>query len=227
MLCFADPVKYDYAVRRVRVSNKPKEARAYLLNMYRYDGVYKYACQMCHDSCANIESTQVFNNPEVELDPMHLCLCPNCASLYKKIRNDEYEMNNFKNRILRLSEAEISNGEYVVMDVENQELWFTQTHIAEIKALLQLAEDVKNADAVNPTQSGDEEDKAGLSVYDSYVGKLIKRKDGFSGQVTKVDGEYVTVEVITPSTKGGPQKGDETRIQLSFIISKTGVYEII
>ena len=46
MLCFADPVKYEYAVRKIRVSNKPKEARAYLLNMYRYDGVYKYACQM-------------------------------------------------------------------------------------------------------------------------------------------------------------------------------------
>ena len=227
MLCFADPVKYDYAVRRVRLSNKPKEARAYLLNMYRYDGVYKYACQMCHDSCSNIESTQVFNNPEVELDPMHLCLCPNCASLYKKIRNDEYEMNNFKNRILRLSESEISNGEYVVMDVENQELWFTQTHIAEIKALLQLAEDVKNADAAVTTESGDDEDKAGLSVYNSYVGKTIKRKDGFSGKVTKVDAEYITVEVTTPSTKGGPQKGDQTKIQLSFVISNTGVYEII
>lgn len=130
-------------------------------------------------------------------------------------------------RILRLSESEISSGEYVAMDVENQELWFTQTHIAEIKALLQLAEDVKNADTVVPTQSSDDEDKAGLSVYNSYVGKTIKRKDGFSGKVTKVDAEYITVEVTTPSTKGGPQKGDQTKIQLSFVISNTGVYEII
>lgn len=42
MLIFADPVKYDYAVRRIRVSNHDKEAKAYLHNMYRYDGVYKY-----------------------------------------------------------------------------------------------------------------------------------------------------------------------------------------
>lgn len=76
-------------------------------------------------------------------------------------------------------------------------------------------------------KSGDDEDKSGLSVYNSYVGKTIKRKDGFSGKVTEVDDEYITVEVITPSIKGGPQKGDETRIQLSFVISKTGVYEII
>lgn len=182
---------------------------------------------MCHDSCANIESTKIFNNPEVELDPMHLCLCPNCASLYKKIRNADSEMESFKNRILRLSESEISSDEYVVMDVENQELWFTQTHIAEIKALLQLSEDVKKAAVVTPIETGDDEDKTGLSVYDSYVGKLIKRKDGFSGKVTKVDGEYITVEVITPSVKGGPQKGEQTKIQLSFVISNTGVYKII
>lgn len=227
MLCFADPVKYNYAVRRVRVSNKPKEARAYLLNIYRYDGVYKYACQMCHDSCANIESTQIFNNPEVELDPMHLCLCPNCSALYKKIRNDNAEMINLKNSILRLSESDICNGEYVAIDVENQKLWFTQIHIAEIKSLLQLSEEVKDANiASNSIESDDEEAKSGLSVYNSYVGKQIKRKDGFSGVISKVDEQFVHVQVKTPSLRGGPQKGEITKIQLSFVIGNTNIYTI-
>lgn len=227
MLCFADPVKYDYAVRRVRVSNKPKEARAYLLNMYRYDGVYKYACQMCHDSCANIESTQIFNNPEVELDPMHLCLCPNCSALYKKIRNDNAEMINLKNNILSLSESDIYNGEYVAIDVENQELWFTQIHIAEIKSLLQLSDEVKDANiASNSIESDDEEARSGLSVYNSYVGKQIKRNDGFSGVISKVDEQFVHVQVKTPSRRGGPQKGEITKIQLSFVIGNTNIYTI-
>lgn len=227
MLCFADPVRYDYVVRKIRVSNNPKEARAYLLNMYRYDGVYKYACQLCHDSCANIESTQIFNNPEVELDSMHLCLCPNCSAIYKKIRNDDSEMINLKNRILRLSESDICNGEYVILDVNNQELWFTQIHIAEIKSLLQLSEEVKNANVEsNSIEPDDTEAKSGLSVYNSYVGKQIKRKDGFSGIISKVDEQFVYVQVKTPSLRGGPQKDEITKIQLSFVIGNTNIYTI-
>lgn len=229
MLCFADPVKYEYAVRSIRVSNKPKEARAYLLNMYRYDGVYKYACQMCHDSCSNIEAPEIFNNPETELDPMHLCLCPNCAALYRKIRNNSAIMEVFRKEILVLSEAEITADDYVTLEVDGQELWFTQIHIAEVQALLRLAEEVRigKTEEVPVEETGDEEDKGGLSVYSSYIGKCLKRKDGFVGEVINVDDQYLVVKVINPSKRGGPQAGEETKIQLSFVISNTGVYEII
>jgi hypothetical protein len=116
MLCFADPVKYDFAVRRIRVSNKPKEIRAYLLNMYRYDGVFKYACQMCHDPCASIDATQLFNKPDTELDPLNLCLCPNCAAKYHKYRNNESLMNELLNTILEMQESEMGD-DYVVVPV--------------------------------------------------------------------------------------------------------------
>lgn len=86
MLCFADPVKYDHKIRSIRTSNTPGEIRAYLHNMYRYDCVHKYACQMCHESCSSIEAAQIFNKPQVELDPMNLCLCPNCARIYRGLR---------------------------------------------------------------------------------------------------------------------------------------------
>ena len=69
------------------LSNKPKEARAYLLNLYRYDGIYKYACQICHEASSNIEIGQLFKKTETELDPMNLCLCPNCHAEYAKLRN--------------------------------------------------------------------------------------------------------------------------------------------
>lgn len=230
MLCFANPVKYDYAIRRIRVSNKPKEARAYLLNMYRYDGIYKYACQMCHDTCSDIEATQLFNNPELELDPMNLCLCPNCATLYRQSRNDSHVMDIFKRKITNTSESEITSSDFVTVEVDGQEIWFTQTHFAEIQALIRLAEDVKNDNQVNPVVA-DEEDtnsKEGLSVYSSYVGKTIKRKDGFTGKITKVDSEYMTIKVINASSKGnGPVAGDTTKISLQFFIGNPNIYQVI
>lgn len=144
MLCYADPVQYDHAVRRIRISDHSKESRAYLLNMYRYDDLYKYACQMCHDSCSNIEVAEIFNKPKTELDPMNLCLCPNCAAIYRQSRNNSVEMEAFRGRILALKDTDISGAEYVAIEVDGQELWFTQTHIAEIRELLQLEIDVSN-----------------------------------------------------------------------------------
>ena len=89
VLCFASPTKYEYRVRKIRVSRPVSEVRAYLTNMYKVDRAYKYACQMCHEAFPNVEMCQIANSPEVELDPMNLCLCPNCASEYKKMRADE------------------------------------------------------------------------------------------------------------------------------------------
>ena len=146
MLIFADPVKYDYAVRRIRVSNHDKEAKAYLHNMYRYDGVYKYACQMCHESCSSVEKAQLFNNPEAELDPMNLCLCPNCATVYKQLRYNDSLMDRFKGDILAIRQSEVSDGEQVVVPLDSHEIWFAQTHFAEIQELIKLSEQVKNGE---------------------------------------------------------------------------------
>ena len=74
MMVYAAPVKYEYKIRLLRVSNHPKETKAYLHNMYRYVGTYKYACQMCHDVCSSIASIELFLKPEAELDPIHLYL---------------------------------------------------------------------------------------------------------------------------------------------------------
>ena len=120
MLIYANPVKYDYAVRRIRVSNRSKEARAYLKNMYRYDGQYRYACQMCHDACSDIEAVEMFNNPETELDPINICLCPNCAMLYRQSRNNKDAMDSLKERIIALKEYEINGSDHVTLDVEGQ-----------------------------------------------------------------------------------------------------------
>lgn len=38
MLIYADPVRYEEKIRSIRVSNRPREAKAYLSNMYRHEG---------------------------------------------------------------------------------------------------------------------------------------------------------------------------------------------
>lgn len=225
MLIYANPVKYEFAVRRIRVSNQEKDARAYLHNMYRYDGVYKYACQMCHEACTSIERAQIFNNPETELDPMNLCLCPNCATIYRQYRNNESLMKSFKESIMNLEEAEVSNGEQVAIDLGNKEIWFTQTHFAEIQSLLKLSDEVKNGVTDNKDMDEDsdlDDNETGLSVYSEYVGKQIRRTNGqFSGTIISMNDDYMVVKV-----EQGAKAGQETKLQTAFVINNKKIYEI-
>lgn len=222
MLCFADPVKYEFAVRKIRVSNKPKEARAYLLNMYRYDGLFKYACQLCHEPTASIEAVQIFNKPETELDPMNLCLCPNCAAKYKMMRNDASLMKAFRDQILSRKESEFSTSDHIEIPVGNDEIWFTQIHFAEIKELIELSERVKAKVPEQPTVDTEEGESNALDIYKQYEGKTIKRKDGFVGTIIKVENEMLLVEV-----KSGPKAGSTTKIQLAFVLNNPQTYQII
>jgi len=222
MLCFANPVEYQYKVRKIRTSNNEKEARAYLLNMYRYDGVYRYACQLCHEASGSIERAQIFNKPDVELDPMNLCLCPNCAAKYRRIRDSEAVMNRFRRRILDIKESDVSNGEQVIVPLDDEEVWFTQTHFAEIQELLKLENELKSGDSEKAVVLADESEKGGLSVYSGYIGKTITRgRDGFKGIITDVTDTYLVVDVTD-----GPKAGNTTKIQLQFILGTNGVYEI-
>lgn len=219
MLCYADPVKYDYAVRKVRVSNKPKEIRAYLYNMYRYTGIYKYACQMCHDSCASVEIAEIFNKPETELDPMNLCLCPNCATKYRAYRNNESLMKELLAFILS-AKAKDTEADCVEVPVEEDVLWFTQVHFAEIQELLKLEEEAKHVSKVATMEENEDnpDEKAGISVYSSLIGKTVTRKDGFKGEVLSIDGDYVIIKIITPGREA--EKGKDTiKFGLSYVVN--------
>lgn len=230
MLIYADPVRYEERIRSIRVSNHQREAKAYLSNMYRHDGNnrFKFACQLCHDTCSTFEATEIFLKPETELDPVNLCLCPNCAAAYRKLRNNSGIMEAIRKSFLTMKDSDIENSDHVAVPVdEDDELWFTQTHFAEIRELLKLADEVKQTKRTAPTQaSSDEEgEKTGLSVYSGYIGKTIRRKDGFVGTVTNVttDGNNAYVEV---HVTGGKDAGKDTKIQLSFILKNKGVYSI-
>lgn len=230
MLIYADPVRYEERVRSIRVSNRPREAKAYLQNMYRHEGNnrFKFACQLCHDTTSSFETTEIFLKPETELDPLNLCLCPNCAAAYRKWRADESLMKNVRKVFLTKNDTDIESGEHVAVPIDDEnELWFTQTHFAEIRELLRLTEEVKITKQEPPTQTNpdDADERSGLSVYSGYIGKTIRRKDGFVGKVTDVttDGKYTYVHV---HVIGGKDVGKDTKIQLSFILKNRNVYTV-
>lgn len=230
MLIYADPVRYEERIRSIRVSNHPREAKAYLQNMYRHEGNnrFKFACQLCHETCSSFEATEVFLKPETELDPVNLCLCPNCAAAYRRLRANEEIMRNIRKAFLTKSEADIENGDYVVVPLDDDDaLWFTQTHFAEIRELIRLEEEVKTTKVEAPVQASidDEAEKTGMAVYASYKGKTIRRKDGFVGQVTDVSTSgkdtYLHVHIT-----GGKDAGKDTKILLSFILKNRSVYSL-
>lgn len=141
ILYYACPVEYAYRVRKIRVSKPHSEVRAYLTNTYKVDGD-RYACQMCHEPFADVEMCQLANTPKMELDPMNLCLCPTCAAKYKKMRTDEVGLEYFMKDIRNLSDVEIDCSDPVKISFADKTIWFTQAHIAEIRELLTLQEEI-------------------------------------------------------------------------------------
>lgn len=240
VLCFASPTKYEFRVRKIRVSKPVSEVRAYLMNMYKVDHAYKYACQMCHEAFANVEMCQIANSPEVELDPMNLCLCPNCAAEYKKMRTDEYDLTYFLEDIENLTDAEIGSMDPVEVAFGNEAIWFTQTHIAEIRELmaLQNAADEYNesttsikpknltSDTIDAEDEPEDEPEeevviAGTDVYKDYIGKRVKHKAGGTGIVKGVDDKYISIEF-----EDGPKAGKTINYSLEMCINK-GFLEIL
>ncbi len=138
VLAYASPVSYQSVIRSVRISKSADDVRAYLMNMYRVTGSRKYACQICHRAFSAIEACQLENKPDLELDPLNLCTCPNCAGKFRVIRNNDVAIKNLMEQIMNQSEVSIKMNDHVSIRVDDLDIWFTQTHMAEIKELLTL-----------------------------------------------------------------------------------------
>lgn len=249
VLVFASPVKYEYKVRKIRVSKPDSEIDAYLRSMYRVEGSYKYACQMCHEPVATFEKCQLSTGMEKELDAMYLCMCPNCASEYRRMRSDAYDLQEFIDEITYLSEQDINSHDPVKIDFGNESIWFTQTHIAEIRELMALkdvadeyvepaskpikkAESVKNTDdsqevETENVKAEEKEDPeaevvvAGTDVYKAYIGKRVRHKSVGYGVVRTCDGKYLGIE-----SEEGPKAGKVTNYSLEACLSR-GLIEIV
>lgn len=132
-------------------------------------------------------------------------------------------MHIFAQSILNMKEDEISNTECVVIPLDDQEIWFTQSHLAEVRALMKLKDKVKeNKDKPQEQIADEKTEKAGYSVYESYVGKRITRnRDGMSGLITSITGENVVIAVDE-----GAKAGMEIQVSIEFLTSARGIYDI-
>ena len=138
ILSYANPVKYEKLVRSIRVSRPTDDIRAYLLNMYRINASYRYACQICHNPTSNVVTSQIEFKPDTELEPMNLCLCPKCAKNFQLFRNNSLQAKELLNKIMAFDENEITQSDHVSITIQGLDIWFTQTHFAEITELLKL-----------------------------------------------------------------------------------------
>ncbi len=207
VLCFANPVKYDYVVHRIRVSKPVDDVQAYLKNMYKVDNREGYACQMCHDAFSKVEMCQIANRPDLELDAMNICLCRNCAAEYKMIRKNPNRIDSFLKKICMLKDMEIKDKDPVKIDLDGESIWFTQTHVAEIRELIKLRDEVDNFNrmpnaSINSNKKVKKDDHT-INVYKEYVGKKIYHR-GYQayGKVISCDGVYIDIKFYDGKSAG-------------------------
>lgn len=206
----ADPVKYMPVLRQIRVSKSARMMRSYVIGMYTNES-NAHICQMCKEPAQFVEAVEIANFG-LELPQMHLCLCKNCASKYKSIRDnhkDEYKM--------KLHNA------IVLMDLDNSEEFeiglnadvsvsFTQIHLAEVQTLLMLIDeyglpDDENSDLENVVNAQgplgnmprkEEEDISEKETNNkkqkiSDIGARVKHKIYGLGTVEECFGDRITI----------------------------------
>ena len=242
MLAFARPVQYEYLMRRIRTSN-PNTARTYLMGNYKVYDAYRYACQMCHGFFPNIESCQIEEHPKDELEPMNVCLCPNCAAKFRELRHNSYLTQQFIKRLQSISQEAIDGSEKVEIEFGSETLWFTQTHIAEIAELFSLKADLpkdapkpvlspKPQPVINPTAKPAAHSQSSFSKplqqktppaespkpvdgmdFTRCVGKKIKHKSEGSGVVKECSGGNITIAFTS-----GKRAGDTVRYSIDSCV---------
>ena len=135
----ADPVKYEKVLRQIRTSKSPKIVKAYARGMYTNNSG-TCICQMCQKPIAFPEVVEI-SNFGIEMPQLHLCLCQDCASHYKSVResNKADFQEEIENAIFDIDIDEVYEDYQIILQ-DDSVLHFTQTHLAEIKEILNLLE---------------------------------------------------------------------------------------
>lgn len=133
----ADPVKYQQVYRQIRTSKSVKSDREYSLGMYINESNTQI-CQICKKRAIHPEVIEL-SNFGIEMPQLHICLCKDCASEYKRERDNNKD--HFKAKIsmaIRRLNTSLQADSYNIDITKSITVSFTQTHIAEIKEILDL-----------------------------------------------------------------------------------------
>ena len=136
----ADPVKYMPVLRQIRVSKSARMMRSYAIGMYTNES-NAHICQICKEPAQFVEVVEIANFG-LELPQMHLCLCKNCASKYKSIRDNHKE--DYKTKIhkaIASIDLEGVDEKFEIGINADISVTFTQMHLAEVQILLSLIDE--------------------------------------------------------------------------------------
>lgn len=207
----ADPVKYMPVLRQIRVSKPTGMVRSYVIGMYTNESNV-HICQICKEPVPFVEVVEIANLG-LELPQMHLCLCKNCASKYKAIRdNHKEEYRRQVQQAIISMDLENADEEYEIGLSNDISIAFTQTHLAEIQTLLMLIDkyglpDVENSDIEKMINSygslgnmpGREDDNTtkkmsnGTKKKISDIGERVKHKIYGFGTVEECFGDRISI----------------------------------
>ena len=132
-------------------------------------------------------------------------------------------MDKLKRDILSKDANYLGKKDYLAVNLDYTEIWFTQTHFAEIQELMKMINEMKENrfqgdNSVNNVSKDDN-----LSWLDQYVGKRIKRNHGsFEGVISRIEGKYVYIRV-----KEGTGYTEEKPYLLSAIFKEDGIYSFL
>lgn len=179
---------------------------SYVIGMYTNESNV-HICQMCKQPAQYVEVVEIANLG-LELQQMHLCLCRNCASRYKSIRDSEAKR---LHQMIIAIDLDNADEEFEINLKSDITVTFTQTHLVEIQTLLKLIDeyglpDDQSSDSEDEVIScapfekmsieEDDEIRQVLSnekqdVYD--IGTRVKHRVYGLGTVAECDGDKITI----------------------------------
>lgn len=216
---FADPVKYEKVMRQIRTSRSAQADRAYTTGMYLNESDVNI-CQMCRKPSRNVEAIEIANFG-IEMPQLHLSLCLDCARRYRDFRDgDKSRFKAEMRRAIRELDIQEPEDDYAITLSDNAVIHFTQTHIAEVKEILNLldeygipgkkdntdAETAPASEKLEPSQ--EKANKTTVAAHDTTepadtidpkVGDIVIDKKRGGGRITDVDPILKQIEVEFPA----------------------------
>ena len=130
------PVSYGVMQSGQSFKLDKAEHRKYAIEMYRCDNNHEVCfCQMCRTPkiIDFIEINNIEHLPKYFWVEMKLSLCLECSKIYEALRNNKSYSTAFLERIRN---AELTDEEPIKIQIGNKSVFFTATHLAEIKEIL-------------------------------------------------------------------------------------------
>jgi hypothetical protein len=132
--------KYQKKTQSTRTTKYSIDSQNWLREFYTNRNG-EVVCQICHkvmpfrkrDGKHYFEAVEIIDNIDIELEELHIALCPLCAAMYKEfIKNDENSIERVKDLIIDSDDPEIS----IQLGEIAPTLRFVETHFYDLKHIL-------------------------------------------------------------------------------------------